>query len=176
MPVGSYHIVEYDPSWPRLFREEKDRIVALLGIDPGRLEHVGSTAVPGLGAKPIIDMMLGVDLDPGAEESQSVLEKLNTLSYEHCGIETAPGTLYIRKANPRRYNLHMTRHGNAFWIGHLAFRDYLITHPEVTREYEELKRRLLAEMGPDPDRAAYNLGKEAFIVAVTSRAMMERSD
>ena len=171
MAVGSYHIVEYDPGWPREAGAEKARIVAVLRIDPGRVEHVGSTAVPGLGAKPIIDLMVGIDHRPPMEATRPILDRLYAIGYVHDGIETVPGTLYCRKADPRRFNLHLTEYGAEFWVRHLAFRDYLRAHPNVAKEYEALKRALLAPMGDNPDRAAYNEAKTSFIEAVTDRAM-----
>ena len=173
MAVGSYHIVESDPSWPREFQAEKARIVAVLKIDAGRVEHVGSTAVPGLGAKPIIDLMVGVDHRPPTEATGPILDRLYAIGYVHDGIETVPGTLYCRKAVPLRFNLHLTEYGAEFWGRHLAFRDHLRVHPEVAKEYEALKRGLLAKMGQEPDQAAYTDGKTAFIVAITNRAMAQ---
>jgi len=142
-------------------------VAAALGIEPYRVEHIGSTAVPGLGAKPIIDLMLGISGSPKSDAGQRFLEPLRSIGYEHKGIETVPGTLYIRKAEPRRFNLHMTEHGDEFWVKHLLFRDYLLSHDDVARQYEQLKRSLLARLGSDP--AAYTAGKTACITSVVDR-------
>ena len=101
MASPSYRIVEYDHRWPALFEEEKALVVAATGIAPQHVEHIGSTAVPGLGAKPTIDLMVGV---PSVEDAQRQVEALEGVGYEWRG-ETVPGTLYIRKAEPRRFNL-----------------------------------------------------------------------
>ena len=156
--------MEYDRRWPALFEKEKALIVEATGIAPERVEHIGSTAVPGLGAKPIIDLMAGV---PKVEESQRQIEALEAVGYEHRG-ESVPGTLYIRKAEPRRFNLHMTQWEGSFWTDHLLFRDFLRTHPETARQYEDLKRKLMARLASDP--RAYNDGKSSFIESVVERA------
>ncbi len=174
MSVSSYRLVDSDPTWPRLAHEEKASIVGMLGIETYRVEHIGSTAVPGLGAKPIIDLMLGIAGAPKSDAGQRLLEPLKTIGYEHKGIETVPGTLYIRKAEPRRFNLHMTEYGKEFWVKYLLFRDYLRSHDDVAHQYENLKRDLLARLGPDPDQAAYNDGKTAFITSVVEKASAPR--
>ncbi len=169
MPTSSYRIVDYDHCWPRRFQQEKSSIVAVLGIHSDRVEHIGSTAVPGLGAKPIVDLMVGIPSSTKSGGIRQFLQQLQSIGYEHRG-ETVPGTLYIRKAEPRRYNLHMTEYGGEFWMAHLLFRDYLRSHEELAHRYEELKRQLIASLAPEPDRAAYNDGKTAFINSVLEEA------
>ena len=111
--------MEYDHRWPSLFEEEKAFVVAATGIAPEHVEHVGSTAVPGLAAKPIIDLMVGV---PRVEDAQGEIDALGRVGYDWRG-ETVLGTLYIRKAEPRRFNLHMTQWEGKFWGDLLLFRD-----------------------------------------------------
>ena len=160
----SYRIVDYDHGWPSLFEEEKALVAAASGIAPERVEHVGSTAVPGLGAKPIIDLMVGV---PRVEGAQREIGALGGVGYDWRG-ETVPGTLYIRKAEPRRFNLHLTQWGGKFWTDLLLFRDFLRTHRETASQYEELKRELMARLASD--RPAYNDGKAPFIESVLQKA------
>ena len=164
MTSPSYRIVEYDPVSPALFEEEKTRVLAVLEIHGERVAHIGSTAVPGLASKPIIDVMVGV---PTMEDAGGFVERLSNIGYEHRG-ETVPGTLYLRKAEPRRYNLHMTAHEGEFWVEHLLFRNFLRTHADVARDYEELKRSTMARLAHDPP--AYNDAKAEFIKAVVARA------
>ena len=80
---------------------------------------------------------------------------------------------YIRKALPQRFNLHLTKYRGAFWLDHLLFRDYLRSHPDAVRQYEELKKGLLAKLGPDPDKQAYNDGKGSFIEGILEKAKKE---
>ncbi len=170
MPIGNYYIAVYDSAWPRRFAEEKPLILDCLGLEPGRLEHVGSTAVPGLGAKPIIDLMLGVDLRPSMGTAAQVLAALKTLGYACDGTETVPGTLYCPKTEPYRFNLHLTKYQGAFWVDHLLFRDHLCFHKDVAEAYDALKRGILAGMGAEPDRAAYNNQKSDFILKTLEEA------
>ena len=164
MTSPSYRIVKYDHRWPVLFADEKALVVAAAGVPPEHVEHIGSTAVPGLGAKPIIDLMVGVSK---VEDAQREVEALEGLGYHWRG-ETVPGTLYLRKAEPRRFNLHLTQWKGKFWIDHLLFRDFLRTHPEKARQYQELKRELMSRLASDPP--AYNDGKTSFIESVVQQA------
>ena len=164
MASPSYRIVEYDQRWPILYEEEKALVVAATGTMADRVEHIGSTAVPGLGAKPIIDMMVGVPSVEGAERQRETLEGVG---YEWRG-ETVPGTLYLRKAKPRRFNLHLTQWDGDFWLTKILFRDFLRTHPETARQYEDLKRELMAQLASDPP--AYNDAKASFIESVVQKA------
>ena len=139
-------------------------MMAATGIVPKRVEHIGSTAVPGLGAKPIIDLMVGVKK---VEDAQPQIEALEGVGYEWRG-ETVAGTLYLRKAEPHRFNLHMTQWEGKFWLDHLLFRDFLRTHPEMARQYERLKRELMARLASDPP--AYNAAKTSFIESIVQQA------
>ena len=164
MASPSYRIVEYDQRWPALYEEEKAIVVAATGIAADRVEHIGSTAVPRLGAKPIIDLMVGVSRVDGAQRQ---IKSLEGVGYEWRG-ETVPGTLYLRKAEPRRFNLHLTQWEGNFWLGKLLFRDFLRTHPETARQYEDLKRELMARLASDPP--AYNAAKASFIESIVQQA------
>ena len=164
-----YKIVDHDRAWPDLFEEERGRIVPLLGIGVKHVEHIGSTSVPALGAKPILDMMLGVT---HPSDVGQYLECLKSIGYEHRG-ETVPGTLYVRKAQPRRFNLHMTEYEGEFWIEHLLFRDFLRARRDVAQRYEDLKRRLMVTFASDPP--AYNAAKAAFIESVVEEARLEKT-
>ncbi len=156
----SYRIDPHNPSWAAIAAAECTLISETLSLPAPQIEHIGSTAVPGLGAKPIIDVMVGVDSEAVYMDFVPLLAKLG---YE-CRGETVPGTLYNRKGGPPRVNAHLTVHGGQFWIDKIVFRDYLRGHPETAGEYERLKRRILVDFGPDPP--AYNAAKESFIVEV----------
>ena len=164
MASPSYRIVEYDQRWPALYEEEKAIVVAATSIAVDCVEHIGSTAVPGLGAKPIIDLMVGV---PRVEDAQRQVEALERVGYEWRG-ETVPGTLYLRKAEPRRLNLHLTQLGAEFWLDHLLFRDFLRMHPVTAQQYEDLKRDLMERLAHNPP--AYNDAKTSFIEYIVKQA------
>ena len=160
----SYRIVPHDPAWADIFEAERLLIGAALVLPPDRIEHIGSTAVPGLGAKPIVDVMVGVDSEV---DYPPAVDRLAPLGYDHRG-ETVPGTLYNRKEGPPRVNAHLCVFGGTFWVDHIRFRDYLRKNRETAREYELLKRSILAEVGQDPP--VYNARKTSFIESVLSRA------
>lgn len=169
-------IAPYDPAWPELFRQEKEHLLSCLPNDLiRRIEHFGSTAVPGLAAKPIVDMLVEVaDLQATRVRIAPVLE---SQGYDYFwrpthGDDGPPFYAWFIKRDPRTgartHHIHMVKgHFTEHW-DRLLFRDYLVEHPEVAREYEALKIHL-ASASPR-DRVAYTRGKTDFINRVTERA------
>lgn len=162
-------VVEYNSQWPVLYEEERDRILALIAHKVVAIEHVGSTAVPGLGAKPIIDIMVAIHRLADAEEC---IEPLQRIGYEYGSPDEVgiPERRYFRKGPPqaRTHHIHMVERANDFWERHLLFRDFLRSHPEVAQEYCELKKELAVKHGPD--REGYTEAKTPFIESIVSRA------
>jgi GrpB-like predicted nucleotidyltransferase (UPF0157 family) len=172
-------IVPYNPAWPAWFAEEAAHLRACLpGELLGRIEHFGSTAVPGLAAKPIIDML--VETRCVAAVQERVVPILEAQGYDYFwrptwGDDVPPFyAWFIRRdaAGRRTHHLHFVEPGFPHWE-RLRFRDYLTAHPEAARQYEALKRRL-AEANA-ADRVAYTEAKTAFIQGVTARAKSERT-
>ncbi|MEW6272553.1 MAG: GrpB family protein [Thermodesulfobacteriota bacterium] len=173
-------IVPYDPAWPETFRAEKEHLLSCLPRElVRRIEHFGSTAVPGLAAKPIVDMLVEVsDLEATRRTIAPILE---AQGYDYLwrpthGDDGPPFYAWFIKRDPRSgvrtHHVHMVERTSAFrehW-DRLLFRDYLIGHPELAREYEALKLRLA---GSARDRVAYTEGKTEFIVGVTEQARRE---
>ena len=169
-------IAPYDLAWPELFRQEKEHLLSCLPKDLiRRIEHFGSTAVPGLAAKPIVDMLIEVaDLQATRDRIAPVL---GTQGYDYFwrpthGDDGPPFYAWFIKRDPRTgartHHIHMVEgHFTEHW-DRLLFRNYLIKHPEVAREYETLKISL-ASASPR-DRLAYTRGKTEFINRVTERA------
>jgi GrpB-like predicted nucleotidyltransferase (UPF0157 family) len=169
-------IVPYDPTWPELFRQEKEHLLSCLPKDLiRRVEHFGSTAVPGLAAKPIVDMLVEVtDLQATRIRIAPVLE---SQGYDYFwrpthGDDGPPFYAWFIKRDPqtgaRTHHIHMVEgHFTEHW-DRLLFRDYLIEHPEAAGEYEALKIHLASAF--PRDRAAYTRGKTEFIASVTERA------
>jgi len=158
-------IVPYDPRWPAMFANERERILTATGGVVLAVEHVGSTAVPGLAAKPIIDILAGVrHLDDAAETFQPLL----ALGYAYVPeYETEiPDRRYFHKGPPaaRSHHLHMAEFGGGFWRRHLAFRDALRSDPVLAARYAALKRDLAARFGRD--RRGYTEAKTEFIESV----------
>jgi GrpB-like predicted nucleotidyltransferase (UPF0157 family) len=156
-------IVPYDPEWPRRFEAERAVLERVLAPWLGEgIHHVGSTAIPGLGAKPIIDMVAGVhDL----ELARAAFEPLGEESYVYAPHR--PGIAHhFAKPSARlsEYGLHLTEPGSDLWRERLAFRDALRRDPALAKEYEALKQRLARDHGDDP--TAYTRGKRAFVARV----------
>jgi GrpB-like predicted nucleotidyltransferase (UPF0157 family) len=164
---GVVRVVPYDPAWPALFAAESARLRAALGPGlPLAVEHVGSTAVPGLAAKPILDLAGGVP--PGAAVAPYVAALVRA-GWVHRGEQGIPGREFFRRGEPRAYHLHLSARDGAFWREHLAFRDALRASDALRDAYAALKRDL-AERFPR-DREAYIEGKGAFVRDVVARAL-----
>ena len=163
-------VVPYDPGWPESFEREQAHLRACLPADLlGRIEHFGNTAVPGLAAKPIVDVLVCVaSLERVKAEVVPILE---AQGYDYfwrptAGDDTPPFYAWFirRDARGRRtHHIHMVERDFEHW-DRLHFRDYLIAHPEVAREYAELKQRLSAEH--HGDRVKYTEAKAGFIERV----------
>lgn len=170
--MDEVEIVAYDQRWPALFGEEAKRLRATL--DPSLivgLEHFGSTAIPGLSAKPIIDILIAVR--SLADARAGFIAPLRTLDYVYWADNPKTDRLFFVKGMPpfgsgRSHHVHVTEPDGEMWQ-RLAFRDYLRAHPEEARTYERLKRRLAAEHRTD--REAYTDAKSAYIEGVMRRAM-----
>ena len=167
-------IVDYDPQWPVLFAEEKDKILGVIGHIIVAVEHIGSTAVPDLGAKPIIDIMVAIHRLADAKEC---VEPLKTIGYEYMPEYEAemPERRYFHRGPPggRTCHLHMVELTSDFWERHLLFRDYLRRHHDVSKQYYRLKKELAAKYGSD--RGAYTEAKTSFIQSVEDRALTEKT-
>lgn len=162
---GTVRLVPHAEVWHQLFAQEEARLRDALGGLAVSVEHVGSTAVCGLSAKPIIDIAVAVREIADAERC---VAPLAGIGYEYRGENGIPGRHYFAKGEPRTHHLHMVELSSEFWRAHLLFRDYLRRHPEAAREYDALKRRLAIEHAHD--RGAYTEGKAAFIEGVLEAA------
>jgi GrpB-like predicted nucleotidyltransferase (UPF0157 family) len=167
---GRVRVVPYNDAWPALYAAEIARISQHLDAAGVTLllEHTGSTAVPGLAAKPIIDILAGLTAEEGRPAS---IDALRSAGYVHRGESEIPGRDFFRRGDPRQYHVHMTLVGGAFWNDQRMFRDWLRTHADVAAEYMALKLRL-AERFPS-DREAYINGKTSFVKDVLRLARGE---
>jgi GrpB-like predicted nucleotidyltransferase (UPF0157 family) len=153
-------VVSYNPDWPRLFALEQQRLDASLsraGIVL-TLEHSGSTAVPGLAAKPILDILAGA---PDHATVARAVDTLQHADYIYRGEQGIPGRHFFRRGDPRQYHIHLTLTGSDFWRDHLLFRDHLRANPDVAAEYAALKHALAARY--PFDRESYIEGKTEFV-------------
>lgn len=167
-------VVPYDPRWPEMFERERHHLLSCLPNDlVRRIEHFGSTAVPGLSAKPIVDILVEVtSLD---ETKRRIVPILEAQGYDYFwrptwGDNTPPFYAWFIKRDEngnRTHHIHMVKADFEHW-DRLLFRDYLAEHPDVAREYSELKEKF-SEVHHD-DRVAYTEAKTDFIRVVTERA------
>jgi GrpB-like predicted nucleotidyltransferase (UPF0157 family) len=164
-------VVDPDPAWPARFEEARGRLATSLGPAAVRIDHVGSTAVPGLAAKPVIDIQVSV---PDVEDDAAYRERI-----EHVGVVlqwTEPGHRYFRAppGQPRLWHIHVCSTGSAWERDHLLFRDYLRAHPETAAAYAQLKRELAARHRNG--RLDYTDAKDPFIDAALERAAVWARD
>jgi GrpB-like predicted nucleotidyltransferase (UPF0157 family) len=161
-------IVDYDPEWPARARQELRRIGHALGSAAARLEHVGSTAVPGLASKPILDLQLSV---AAIESRDAYIGPLERLGYLFVPAPEAPDYHFFARPpeRPRSHHLHVCEVGSEHEHRHLAVRDYLRAHGDEAASYEALKRDVAARH--PADRLAYIEGKDEFVTALEARAL-----
>jgi GrpB-like predicted nucleotidyltransferase (UPF0157 family) len=166
-------VVPHDPLWRDEFEAEAKHVAAALGENVAAVHHIGSTAIPNIHAKPILDLLVEVrdiaELDGRSSEMES-------LGYEVMGEYGIPGRRYFRKDNHegiRTHHVHAFEAGSAEAERHLAFRDYMIAHPAEAQSYGELKRRLAEEHRHSID--AYMDGKDGFIKEINRRAARWRT-
>lgn len=158
-------VVPYDAEWPRRFEAERVRLERVLAPWlEGGIHHIGATSVPGLAAKPVVDMMAGV---PDFEEARAAYEPLRAEGWEH--TPHRPGIAH--HFSKPGFGLHLTEPGSDLWNERLAFRDALRTDPALATEYAALKLRL-AEEHPD-DTEAYTAGKREFVGRVLASRGLE---
>lgn len=158
-------VVDPSPAWPAQFAALAARARAALAPIDARIEHVGSTAVPGLPAKPIIDL----DIVVAPADVPAAIARLATLGYVHEGDQGIPGRDAFRWPDGEdRHHLYVCRTDSPAYHQHIAFCDYLRRHPDTAQAYAALKRALAASA---PDRETYQAGKAQFIETITNRAL-----
>ena len=170
-PLGleskAVRVVPYDDRWPSLFQAEAGRIAAALarfGVPPLAIEHVGSTAVPGLAAKPILDVAAG---RPSGITPAAYIEVFESLDYVYRGDGGLPGREFFRRGVLRSHHVHLVEHAGAHWNRYIRFRDTLRADPSLRDAYADLKHSLAMRF--PRDREAYIAGKSEFVERVLSR-------
>jgi GrpB-like predicted nucleotidyltransferase (UPF0157 family) len=170
---GAVQIVHYTPVWATLFQAERARLQHALGAAALDIQHIGSTAVPGLAAKPILDLAIAVAAEPAAA---ACIPRLTALGYTYRGYR-GPGEGHFFDQGPEQqltHYLHMLPIQEPAWWNYLRFRDYLITHPAARDAYMRLKQELAAQYADD--RAAYTAAKAAFVQHILAAAQHPSTD
>lgn len=160
--VGRYEVAlqPYNQQWPALFERERNTLLTVLGAAASHIEHIGSTSVPGMNAKPVLDLLVGGPSIAGLADTMPQLERLG---YIRKPKASSPTHIFMAKGpeDARTHYLHMVRYNQREWQRYISFRDFLIQNPQAQREYASLKEDL-AKRFPN-NRAKYTHGKQAFI-------------
>jgi len=165
-------VVPYDLIWPDVYRAEVAQISLVIGTNLASAHHIGSTAVPGLAAKPTIDILLVVrDVDLLDACHGAMAE----LGYQAKGEHGIPGRRYFQKldGDVHLVYIHAFKTGHPEIVRHINFRDYLVAHPETAQAYQDLKKQLAVRFKFAP--AQYTSGKDAFIREVDQHAVVWRA-
>lgn len=161
-PVGLdpavVRLLMYSQEWPVFYAREVERFRLAFRDIPVQVAHIGSTAVPSMMAKPVIDILLGYS---EVQDRDDISERLVLLGYDSHGEKGVPGRLFFTFGSPTVYHVHLVKYDGVIWRGHLLFRDCLRNHPRVAAEYTKLKQSL-AQRFPE-DRDSYTRGKADFI-------------
>ena len=172
LPRWTVKVVAHHPKWAEHFRQEKEILFQIMGLKLLDVRHIGSTSIPAMPAKPIVDILAAVknlsDVEPFTED-------LIRVGYQDKGNGDVPGRRYFVKGGEgkRTHHLNFCEMNSLFWTSHLAFRDYLERHADAAEQYAALKRALAAKF-PD-DRLAYTAGKEEFVRSILKLAANECS-
>src|SRR2546423_12254807 len=167
---GTVRVVPYRPEWAALFAREAALLRSIMGAAALGIEHIGSTSIEGMDAKPIIDLMVAVNSLGGAKVW---IPELEAAGYEFRPDETVPDRLFFAKGprSRRTHHLSLAEPTSEFYVHKLLFRNFLRRCAEARAEYRALKKRL-ARVHPE-DRGAYTAGKRAFVERILSLAVAE---
>ncbi|MGO7210838.1 GrpB family protein [Rhizobium ruizarguesonis] len=159
-------LVPYDPQWPEAFQRIRGRLLALLP-QALSIDHIGSTSIPGMMAKPLFDIDIVI---PGLGHIEDATRVLLAEGYEPRGNRYDDDVwAFLSKGSVPAERVYLCPTGNGTHRNRLAFRDYLIAHPQAAADYAALKRRLAAEFKMDGDR--YTAHKREFVDAIVARAL-----
>lgn len=158
---GKVRLADSDAGWPLLFGAEQQRLLKAIGPLVVAIEHFGSTSIPGIKAKPIMDILIGL---PDFAAGAALVTPMTGLGYAYVGIQTVPDDHLFGLGEPRTHLAHAVVHGGRHWVRNLRFRDRLRGDPELATAYEALKMDLAARFSHD--RAGYTAAKRDFITAI----------
>jgi GrpB-like predicted nucleotidyltransferase (UPF0157 family) len=163
-------VVSYNPNWKKMYKEESEKIKNILNDIIIDIHHIGSTAIPGIKAKPVIDILVEVKDIEGVDQYNY---KMKELGYEAMGEYGIPKRRFFRKgANKRTHHIHIFQSGNEEIERHINFKEYLIAHPDKAREYSKLKEELANKYTYDVEN--YTNHKSDFIKEIDRKAKLRR--
>ena len=154
-------IVDYNPEWPSLFEIEKERIINVIKEYIVSIHHIGSTSVEGLGAKPIIDILVEVNVFPPSKQIVFGLERLEYVNMGEAGFERR---YWFKKGDPRKYHVHIVQEESEITKKAITFRDFLRNNKDKAKEYEALKRK--EAKGKVLDNNEYAISKNNFVDSI----------
>jgi GrpB-like predicted nucleotidyltransferase (UPF0157 family) len=160
-------LIFYKQAWKKLYKKEEKLLLNVLGKDILDIRHVGSTSVPGVKSKPIIDIAIGIS---SLKIGKKFISPLKKLGYEYGGNAGVKGRLFFAKGNRRNrtHYLHVEKLNSRNWKNHIIFRNYLRRHKKAVREYNKLKETLAKEFKNDRDQ--YTAKKDYFIKKIINKA------
>jgi GrpB-like predicted nucleotidyltransferase (UPF0157 family) len=158
LPSGVVRLCKHDSQWGQLYLTQEVLIRKAIGCQLLDLQHVGSTCIPNIKAKPIVDILMGIESLP---QGLSLVEPLSRIQFEYLANALVPGHLVFAKGSPRTYLLHVVEHTGAAWMRVIAFRNILLCSPPIAARYEALKVALSRQF--HDDRAGYAEAKTEFI-------------
>jgi len=167
---GAIRVVPYCGEWPRLYEEEAKHVRQAIGERIRDIQHFGSTAVPGMCAKPIIDIAVAVD---SLNAAQICIKQLEKIGYKHLWASDQPRSDFFIKGNPTEYHLRIFEAGSPDWARHIGFRDLLRRDSRVASDYAKLKKDLSKRF--KNSREAYQDGKTDFVQNILDHAGTEQA-
>lgn len=163
-------LISYQPSWRDRFETEKLKLKKIFGDRAIAVEHIGSTSIPGLSAKPIIDIAVLIEK---REDGDNFIKSVEEFGYQYDKLNSSGERHFFRKGNPAEFHLSIAyRDKGSFWERQILFRDYLRNHPKYRNEYQKLKENLLKN---DPSgKGTYLSGKSEFVTRILTLAKIEK--
>lgn len=168
-------IEDYSPKWPQKYELESEKIRAILNDEIKDIQHIGSTSIPGMMAKPLIDIGVLVD---SIDDINLFIKKLEPLGYAYKPDMSSTERIFFRKGNPIEYHLSIACPKHTFWKRQMNFKNYLKSHPEFVKEYNQLKSKNVL-ITPEEDFSdlskskIYNQGKGEFVEKVLKLAELQ---
>lgn len=170
LETGTVKLNRFTPLWRQRFRAETRRLAGHIRPSEYLLEHIGSTAVPGLDAKPIIDMSMMI---ASLARLPLWIKRMESAGYTYKGEYGLPGRHFFTRGNPVTHHLHIVAKGSPHWPHWILFRDYLRAHPGEANKYNDLKTKLAKKYSHN--REAYTKAKTPLITAILKKAGIEQS-